>query len=166
MKGLDMDLFFLSDEACFQWSGYDRPVQPKISEELGIAQSVISRLCQRFQDDGFLHGELQVPFTTKRTSLKDNVSEGAGLFIWGGGIILGSRTDLHVHIGTITGQIFRDVILEQPVRLFRGTLTIQFVFSDDFHHHKRIPSVRNYHPYTLAIILTRLESSRACVGYA
>ncbi|KFM63830.1 Transposable element Tcb1 transposase, partial [Stegodyphus mimosarum] len=37
---------------------------------------------------------------------------GAGVLVWGG-IILGSRTDLHVQIGTMTSQIYRDVILEQ-----------------------------------------------------
>ncbi|GFV21521.1 transposable element Tcb1 transposase [Trichonephila clavipes] len=43
----------------------------------------------------------------------------AGWLVWGG-IILGSRTDLHVQSVTITGHIYRDVILEQHVRLFRG----------------------------------------------
>ncbi|GBM79746.1 hypothetical protein AVEN_164486-1 [Araneus ventricosus] len=37
---------------------------------------------------------------------------GAGWLIWGG-IILGSRTDLHVQSVTMTGHIYRDVILEQ-----------------------------------------------------
>ncbi|GFW75065.1 HTH_Tnp_Tc3_2 domain-containing protein [Trichonephila clavipes] len=44
---------------------------------------------------------------------------GAGWLVWGG-IILGSRTDLHVQSVTMTGHIYRDVILEQHVRLFRG----------------------------------------------
>ncbi|PRD28087.1 UNVERIFIED_CONTAM: hypothetical protein NCL1_33486 [Trichonephila clavipes] len=90
--------------------------QLEVSEELGIAQSVISRLWQRFQDDGNvsrcystgrprvttpnedrylavtakrnrrstaltslvssfqLHGERQVPVTTKRTPLNDTVT--------------------------------------------------------------------------------------------
>ncbi|KFM71553.1 Transposable element Tcb1 transposase, partial [Stegodyphus mimosarum] len=55
---------------------------------------------------------------------------GAGVLVWGG-IILGSRTDLHVQIGTMTRQIYRDVILEQHVRLFRGAMGAQFVFMDD-----------------------------------
>ncbi|GFX88856.1 DUF1758 domain-containing protein [Trichonephila clavipes] len=39
---------------------------------------------------------------------------GAGLLIWERGrIILGSRTDLHDQIGTMKGQIYRDVILEE-----------------------------------------------------
>ncbi|KFM65477.1 Transposable element Tc3 transposase, partial [Stegodyphus mimosarum] len=55
---------------------------------------------------------------------------GAGVLVWGG-IILGSRTDLHVQIGTMTSKIYRDVILEQHVRLFRGVMGAQFVFMDD-----------------------------------
>ncbi|KFM63795.1 Transposable element Tcb1 transposase, partial [Stegodyphus mimosarum] len=55
---------------------------------------------------------------------------GAGLLVWGG-IIQDSRTDLHVQIGTMTSQIYRHVILEQHVRLFRGAMGAQFVFMDD-----------------------------------
>ncbi|KFM57474.1 Transposable element Tcb1 transposase, partial [Stegodyphus mimosarum] len=64
---------------------------------------------------------------------QENIIErygGAGVLVWGG-IILGSRTDLHVQIGTMTSQIYRDVILEQHVRLFRGAMGAQFVFMDD-----------------------------------
>ncbi|GFY25932.1 transposable element Tcb1 transposase [Trichonephila clavipes] len=55
---------------------------------------------------------------------------GAGWFVWGG-IILGSRTDLHVQSVTMTGHIYRNVILEQHVRLFRGALGAEFLFMDD-----------------------------------
>ncbi|GFV78897.1 transposable element Tcb1 transposase [Trichonephila clavipes] len=55
---------------------------------------------------------------------------GAGWLIWGG-IILGSRTDLHVQKITMTGHIYRDVILEQHVRLFRGATGAEFLFMDD-----------------------------------
>ncbi|GFX07707.1 DDE_3 domain-containing protein [Trichonephila clavipes] len=55
---------------------------------------------------------------------------GAGWLVWGG-IILGSRTDLHVQCVTMTGYIYRDVILEQHVRLFRGTMGAEFLFMDD-----------------------------------
>ncbi|GFX19845.1 transposable element Tc3 transposase [Trichonephila clavipes] len=55
---------------------------------------------------------------------------GAGWLVWGG-IILGSRTDLHVQSVTMTGYIYRDVILEQHVRLFRGTMGAEFLFMDD-----------------------------------
>ncbi|GFU01049.1 HTH_Tnp_Tc3_2 domain-containing protein [Trichonephila clavipes] len=39
---------------------------------------------------------------------------GAGWLVWRG-IILGSRTDLHVQSITMIGHIYRDVILEQRV---------------------------------------------------
>ncbi|GFX68772.1 transposable element Tcb2 transposase [Trichonephila clavipes] len=46
---------------------------------------------------------------------------GAGGLVWGG-IILGSRADLHVQSVTMTDHIYRDVILEQHVRLFWGAM--------------------------------------------
>ncbi|GFW60740.1 transposable element Tc3 transposase [Trichonephila clavipes] len=55
---------------------------------------------------------------------------GAGSLLCGE-IILGSRTDLHVQSVTMTGHIYRDVILEQHVRLFRGTMGAEFLFMDD-----------------------------------
>ncbi|GFT24730.1 transposable element Tc3 transposase [Trichonephila clavipes] len=55
---------------------------------------------------------------------------GAGWLVWGG-IILGSRTDLHVQSVTMTGHIYRDVILEQHLRLFRGAMGAEFLFMDD-----------------------------------
>ncbi|GFW58108.1 cubilin [Trichonephila clavipes] len=55
---------------------------------------------------------------------------GAGWLVWGG-IILGSRTDLHVQSVTMTGHIYRDVILEQHVRLFWGAIGAEFLFMDD-----------------------------------
>ncbi|KFM69014.1 Transposable element Tcb1 transposase, partial [Stegodyphus mimosarum] len=71
---------------------------------------------------------------------------GAGVLVWGG-IILGSRTGLHVQIGTMTSQIYRDVILEQYVRLFRGTTAVQFVFMND-----------NDHPHRAKIVSECLQS--------
>ncbi|GBM28685.1 Transposable element Tcb1 transposase [Araneus ventricosus] len=55
---------------------------------------------------------------------------GAGCLVWRG-IILGSRTDLHVQSVTMTGHIYRDVFLEQHVRLFRGAMGAEFLFMDD-----------------------------------
>ncbi|GFU68843.1 transposable element Tc3 transposase [Trichonephila clavipes] len=49
--------------------------------------------------------------------------------VWGG-IIVGSRTDLHVQSVTMKGHIYRDVILEQHVRLFRGAMDAEFLFMD------------------------------------
>ncbi|GFV56194.1 transposable element Tcb1 transposase [Trichonephila clavipes] len=54
----------------------------------------------------------------------------AGCLFWGG-IILGSRTDLHVQSVTKTCHIYRDVILEQHVRLFRDAIGAEFLFMDD-----------------------------------
>ncbi|GFU63126.1 transposable element Tc3 transposase [Trichonephila clavipes] len=42
----------------------------------------------------------------------------------------GSRTDLHVQSVTLAGHIYRDVILEQNVRLFRGAMSAEFLFMD------------------------------------
>ncbi|GFX53388.1 transposable element Tcb2 transposase [Trichonephila clavipes] len=53
----------------------------------------------------------------------------AGWLVWGG-IILGSRTDLHFQSVTITCHVYRDVILEQHVRLFRGAMGAEFLFMD------------------------------------
>ncbi|GFW54358.1 transposable element Tcb1 transposase [Trichonephila clavipes] len=55
---------------------------------------------------------------------------GAGWLVWGG-IILGSRTDLHVQSVTMIGHTYRDVILEQYVRLLRGAMVAEFLFMDD-----------------------------------
>ncbi|KFM72689.1 Transposable element Tcb1 transposase, partial [Stegodyphus mimosarum] len=169
--------------------------QLEVSDELGIAQSVISRLWQQFQDDdNTVYRRLGqiglyarrpvrcVPLTATHCRLRlawcreqalwtpqqwacvmfsdqsrfslqsdsrrtfiwrapgtryhqENINErhrygGAGELVWGG-IILVSRTDLHIQIGTMTSQIYRDVILEQHVRLFRGAMGAQFVFMDD-----------------------------------
>ncbi|GFV08270.1 transposable element Tc3 transposase [Trichonephila clavipes] len=69
---------------------------------------------------------------------------GAGWFVWGG-LILGSRTDQnlvpeHVQSVMTTGHIYRDVILEQHVRLFRGAVGAEFLFMDDHarYHHANI----------------------------
>ncbi|GFX24910.1 transposable element Tc3 transposase [Trichonephila clavipes] len=55
---------------------------------------------------------------------------GARWLVWEG-IILGSRTDLHVQSVTMTGHIYRDVILEQHLRLFRGAMGAEFLFIED-----------------------------------
>ncbi|GFX21933.1 transposable element Tcb1 transposase [Trichonephila clavipes] len=180
----------------------------EVSESLGIAQSVLSRLWQRFQDDGNVSrcystgrprvttpnedrylavtskrnrrstasdlcrqlssaigttasrqtvyrrlghigiyariGLFSLNSDSRRTLIwrvpgtryhQENTIErhrygGAGWLVWGG-IILGSRTDLHVQSVTMTIHIYRDVILEQHVRLFRGTMGAEFLFMDD-----------------------------------
>ena len=52
------------------------------------------------------------------------------MLVWGG-IVLGSRTDLHVQSGTMTGRIYQDSILEQHVHLFKGAMGAAFVFMND-----------------------------------
>ncbi|GFS82128.1 transposable element Tcb1 transposase [Trichonephila clavipes] len=166
-----------------------RRTQLEVHEELGITQSFISRLWQRFQDDGnvsrcystgrprvttpnedrylavtakrnrrstasdlfhqlssatgttvsrqnvyrrlgyiglYARRERQVPVTT----IDRHRYGGAGWVVWGR-IILGSRTDLHVQSVTMTGNIYRDVILGKHVRLFRGAMGAEFLFMDD-----------------------------------
>ncbi|GFY34227.1 uncharacterized protein TNCV_2505301 [Trichonephila clavipes] len=66
----------------------------------------------------------------------------------------------------MTGHIYRDVILEQHVRLFRGAMGAEFLFMDDNARPHRANIVGGYYQYGLAIIRTVLESNRACVGYA
>ncbi|GFW66776.1 nibrin [Trichonephila clavipes] len=73
----------------------------------------------------------------------------------------------------MTGRIYRDVILEQHVRLFGGAMGAEFLFMDDnsrppspCKHCRRMPSIGGYHSHGLTIILTGLESNRACVVYA
>ncbi|GFX84963.1 transposable element Tcb1 transposase [Trichonephila clavipes] len=180
----------------------------EVSEKLRIAQSVISRLWQRFQDDGNVSkcystqvtSELQRRMRTgiyifgsycqkkqtdhsirpvssalfsylydsfkadrvqtlkahwsicsfslqsysRRTLIwrppgtryqQENTIErhrydGAGWLAWGG-IILRSRTDLHAQSVTMKGHIYRDVILDQHVSLFRGAMGAEFLFMDN-----------------------------------
>ncbi|GFU90223.1 transposable element Tcb1 transposase [Trichonephila clavipes] len=63
-------------------------------------------------------------------TIERNRYGGAGWLIWGG-IILVSRTDLHVQSVTMTGHICRDVILEQHVRLFWDAMGAEFLILDD-----------------------------------
>ncbi|GBL83528.1 hypothetical protein AVEN_196373-1 [Araneus ventricosus] len=176
--------------------------QLEVSEELGIAQSVISRLWQRFQDDGnvsrcYSTGRSRVTtqnedwylaVTAKRnrrstaSDLYRQFSSATGTTVsrqtvyrrlghiglyarrpvkcvpltathcrlrlaWSREHALwtpqqwscvmfsdesrfGSRTDLHVQSVTMTGHIYRDVILGQHVRLFRGAMGAEFLFMD------------------------------------
>ncbi|GFW72149.1 cubilin [Trichonephila clavipes] len=98
--------------------------QLEVSEELGIIQSVIDRLWQRFQDNA--------PCTRyhQENTIERHRYGGAGWLVWGG-IILVSITDLHVQSVTMTGHIYRDVILEQHVHLFRGAIGAEFLLMDD-----------------------------------
>ncbi|GFW04411.1 transposable element Tcb2 transposase [Trichonephila clavipes] len=56
---------------------------------------------------------------------------GRGVLVWGG-IMLGSRTDLHIFdVGSVNGTRFCNEILLPYVRLFRGAMGLQFLFMDD-----------------------------------
>ncbi|GFX76378.1 transposable element Tcb2 transposase [Trichonephila clavipes] len=55
---------------------------------------------------------------------------GRGVLIWGG-IILGSRTDLHIFdAGSVNGTRYCNEILPY-MRLFRGAMGLQFLFMDN-----------------------------------
>ncbi|GFU66050.1 transposable element Tc1 transposase [Trichonephila clavipes] len=56
---------------------------------------------------------------------------GRGVLVWGG-IMLGSRTALHIFdAGSIDGTHYCNEILLPYVRLFRGAMGLQFLFMDD-----------------------------------
>ncbi|GFX83505.1 transposable element Tcb2 transposase [Trichonephila clavipes] len=56
---------------------------------------------------------------------------GRGALVWGG-IMLGSRTDLHIFdTGSVNGTRYSNEILLPYVRLFRGAMGLQFLFMDD-----------------------------------
>ncbi|GFU81511.1 transposable element Tcb2 transposase [Trichonephila clavipes] len=56
---------------------------------------------------------------------------GRGVLVWGG-IMLGSRTDLHIFdAGSINGTRYCNEILLPYVRLFRGAMGLQFLFMDN-----------------------------------
>ncbi|GFX17866.1 transposable element Tcb2 transposase [Trichonephila clavipes] len=56
---------------------------------------------------------------------------GHGVLVWGG-IMLGSRTDLHIFdAGSVNGTCYCNEILLPYVRLFRGAMGLQFLFMDD-----------------------------------
>ncbi|GFY10925.1 transposable element Tcb1 transposase [Trichonephila clavipes] len=66
----------------------------------------------------------------------------ATLLVWKGG--LDSRIDLHAQIGTMADQIYRDVILEQHVCLFWGTMSTEFVFTYGNTRPHRASNVNGY----------------------
>ncbi|GFV39222.1 transposable element Tcb1 transposase [Trichonephila clavipes] len=55
---------------------------------------------------------------------------GRGVLVWGG-IMLGSRTDLHIFdTGSVNGTRYCNEILLPYVRLFKGAMGLQFLFMD------------------------------------
>ncbi|GFX12551.1 transposable element Tcb1 transposase [Trichonephila clavipes] len=56
---------------------------------------------------------------------------GRGVLVWGG-IMLGSRTDLHIFdTGSVNGTRYCNEILLPYVRLFRGAMGLHFLFVDE-----------------------------------
>ncbi|GFX60746.1 transposable element Tcb2 transposase [Trichonephila clavipes] len=56
---------------------------------------------------------------------------GRGVLVWGG-IMLGSRTDLHIFdVVSVNGTRYCNEILLPYVRFFRGAMGLQFLFMDD-----------------------------------
>ncbi|GFV93494.1 transposable element Tc1 transposase [Trichonephila clavipes] len=56
---------------------------------------------------------------------------GRGVLVWGG-IMLGSRIDLHIFdAGSVNGTRYCNEILLPYVRLFRGAMGLKFLFMDD-----------------------------------
>ncbi|GFY13606.1 transposable element Tcb2 transposase [Trichonephila clavipes] len=56
---------------------------------------------------------------------------GRGVLVWGG-IMLGSRTDLHIFdAGSVNGTRYCNEVLLPYVRLIRGAMGLQFLFMDD-----------------------------------
>ncbi|GFX85930.1 transposable element Tcb2 transposase [Trichonephila clavipes] len=56
---------------------------------------------------------------------------GRGVLVWGG-IMLGSRTDLHIFdAGSVNGTRYCNDILLSYVHFFRGAMGLQFLFMDD-----------------------------------
>ena len=56
---------------------------------------------------------------------------GGGVLVWGG-IMLGTRTDLHIFQGgSVTGARYCTEVLLPYVRLFRGAMGPEFIFMDD-----------------------------------
>ncbi|GFU34569.1 cubilin [Trichonephila clavipes] len=106
------------------------------------------------ETDGAQHqtclvSSLQLPRASYQLQPQNTIERhrygGAGWLVWGG-IIFGSRSDLHVQSVTMTGHIYRDVILEH-VHLFRGEMGAEFLFMDD-----------NAHPHRANIVDECLQS--------
>ncbi|GFV70998.1 uncharacterized protein TNCV_4392831 [Trichonephila clavipes] len=101
--------------------------QLEVAEELGIAQSVISRLWQRFQDD--------VPSTRyhqERTSLKDTVTMVQGWSSFGERNYSWFRTNLHFHSVTMTQATSIGMSLWNNMYVCFGVQWVRnFLFMDD-----------------------------------
>ncbi|GFX05301.1 transposable element Tcb2 transposase [Trichonephila clavipes] len=129
-----------------------------VAAKFGIAHSIVSRLWRQFQttvtairgfssgrprgttpaDDHLSSDSHRILIWRERGSRNhpSNIIErdrygGRGVLVWGG-IMLGSRTDLHIFdAGSVNGTRYCNEILLPYVRLFRGAMDLQFLFMDD-----------------------------------
>ncbi|GFV36758.1 transposable element Tcb2 transposase [Trichonephila clavipes] len=124
-----------------------------VAAEFGIAHSIVSRLWRQFQTTGTaiwgFSSDHESRFSLSSDSHRiliwrergsrnhpSNIIErdrygGRGVLVWGG-IMLGSRTDLHIFdAGSVNGTRYCNEILLPYVRLFRGAMGLQLLFMDD-----------------------------------
>ncbi|GFX67149.1 transposable element Tcb2 transposase [Trichonephila clavipes] len=121
--------------------------------EFGIAHSIDSQLWRQFQTTGtairgfssghesrfILSSDYHRILIWKEREIRNHPSNiierdrygGRGVFVLGG-IMLGSRTDLHIFdAGSVNGTRYCNEILLPYVHLFRGVMGFQFLFMDD-----------------------------------
>ncbi|GFW82402.1 hypothetical protein TNCV_3818821 [Trichonephila clavipes] len=129
-----------------------------VAAEFGIAHSIVSRHWRQFQTTGTAIRGFSSGRPRRTTPADDRLSSdshriliwrergsrnhpsniierdrygGRGVLVWGG-IMLGSRTDLHIFdAGSDNGTRYCNEILLPYVRLFRGAMGLQFFFMDD-----------------------------------
>ncbi|GFT58338.1 transposable element Tcb1 transposase [Trichonephila clavipes] len=97
---------------------------------------------------------------------------GRGVLVWGG-IMLGSRTDLHIFdAGSVNGIRYSNEILLPYVRLFRGAMGLQFLFMDDNAPcHRTVAAEQlleseDIEAIDLAGTISGSQSHRACMGFS
>ncbi|GFW09555.1 hypothetical protein TNCV_3996611 [Trichonephila clavipes] len=104
-----------------------------------------------------------------RTSLKGTGMEVAVFSFWGG-IMLGSRTDLHIFdAGSVNGTRYCNEILFPYVRLFRGAMGLQFLFMDDNAPcHRTVAAEQLLESEDIERMdwPARSQSHRACMGFS
>ncbi|GFX69423.1 hypothetical protein TNCV_1547541 [Trichonephila clavipes] len=91
---------------------------------------------------------------------------GRGVLVWGG-IMLGSRTDLHIFdAGSVNGTRYCNEILLPYVRLFRGALGLQYLYMDKTMHHEfldRRLAARTLPPVTIRELRLALQDEWAAM---
>ncbi|GFV79278.1 transposable element Tc3 transposase [Trichonephila clavipes] len=105
------------------------PLAPEEIEAQGRADKNTDKQVFSLQSDSCWTLIWRAPGTRyhQENTIERQRYDGAGWLVCGG-IILGSRT---VQSVMMTGHIYRDVILEQHVRLFRAAMGAEFLFMDD-----------------------------------